>query len=394
MSIQIIRNDNNARYRSISGGRILEVVRTSEPDGELDTYKYAIVNAARNISQEIMPKLAKYDFIEVVNAAGHDEMVYFTGIEEHTGDKIFITLYQYNADSMQLDSLYSYEDSRSLYPVQKKVKIFVLDEDYILVQSSFLRSSLADNCQGYFDVEMSLFNTKVKNTVAVNDENLIHGIEYLIPAAKNVCVIKTGFSIFKDNLYQKLEQRETVPEVIGLVNTKQLVTDILLKQRNVFIDIIDKVQYTKTIPRVEVREGCLIYSRVSPTEQKEELFFYNFEERKADKCIKNHVTGEDKLAKAYILMDEPYVEVTRHNQTDLHNVSDNSIALHLNKGAGIKDIIRDYVVIEKEKNSILGSQAFVTEIYGYPEEVLIVREKAAFSQLIIDDEDNIYLFTD
>jgi len=393
LAIHIIENDKNAVYRCMTNDRVLEITEGNGKIGGFKVYKYALLYQTNGIREEIMPKIDKYDLIEVTSCEPLGNNIYFTGITEHTGGKAFITLYQYNADTKQLKDFYSYEDTLSLYPSQKKVKIFILDEDYIIIQNSYLRHNMADNYEGYFDVELSLYNIKVNNTVLITDPNLSLGIELLIPVSKNTCVIKTGFSVFPDEMYKKIDKTESVPEIIGLINVKQLITDILLKQRNVYIDVIDRVQYDKTIPKIKARSGVLIYSRVSPAEEKEEIIFYNIGTGKTSVCVKNHVTGMDKLAKAYILMNEPHVLVSKQGQSDLYNIATNTVTLHMNKGISLKTIKKNYVILEKEKNNLLGYPVFTTEIYEFPGEQLVIKEKAAYSDFSIAKNGDMYLFT-
>lgn len=392
MAIHIIENENDAVYRHMSKDRILEIAEDKGKVNGLRAYRYALLHQDNNIREDIMPKIDKYDLIEVTSCMPADNNIYFTGITEHTGGKAFITLYQYDVETKQLKDFYSYEDTLALYPEQKKVKIFILDEDYIIVQNSYLRHNMADNFEGYFDVELILYNIKVNNTVPIADPNLSLGIECLIPVSKNTCVIKTGFSVFPDDMYKKISKTESVTEILGLVNVKQLITDILLKQRNVYIDVIDRVQFDKTIPKIKVRKGQLIYSRVSPLEAKEAVVFFNIGTGKNRICVKNRVTGMDKLAKAYILMGEPHVLVSKQGETYLYNVADNAITLRLGKGISLKTIKDNYVILEKEKNSILGYPVYTTEVYEYPGEQLVLKEKAAYSDFYVTKDNDIYLF--
>ena len=393
MGIHIIENEKDAVYRCMTNDRVLEICEGNGKIGGFKVYKYALLYHMNGIREEILPKIDKYDLIEVTSCEPLGNNIYFTGITEHTGGKAFITLYRYDADTKQLKDFYSYEDTLSLYPTQKKVKIFILDEDYIIIQNSYLRHNMADNYEGYFDVELSLYNIKVNNTVPITDPNLSLGIELLIPVSKNTCVIKTGFSVFPDDMYKKIDKTESVSEIIGLINVKQLITDILLKQRNVYIDVIDRVQYDKTIPKVKARSGVLIYSRVSPADEKEEIIFYNIGTGKTSVCVKNHVTGMDKLAKAYVLMGEPHVLVSRQGQSDLYNIATNTVTLHLNKGISLKTVKNNYVILEKEKNSLLGYPVFTTEVYEFPGEQLVIKEKAAYSDFSVTKNGDMYLFT-
>lgn len=393
MAIHIIENENDAVYRYMSKDKILEVTAAKGKIGNLKTFNYVLIHHESNIREDIMPKIDKYDLIEVNSCISLENVIYFTGITEHTNGKIFITLYQYDVDTMQLKDIYAYEDTLSIYPLQKKVKVFILDEDYIIVQNSFLRPNMADNCQGYFDVELFLRNVKVNNIAPITEPNLSLGIDCMIPVSKNTCVIKTGFSVFQDSIYKKIDKTESVSEIIGLINVKQLITDILLKQRNVYIDVIDRVQFDKTIPKLKVRSGHLIYSRITPKEAKEEVVFFNIGTGKTYACVKNRVTGMDKLAKAYILMNEPHVLVSKQDETYLYNIATNAISLRLNKGISLKTIKNKYVILEKEKNSILGYPVYTTEVYEYPGGILVLKEKAAYSDLFVSRDNDIYLFT-
>ena len=52
----------------------------------------------------------------------------------------------------------------------------------------------------------------------------------------------------------KLKEKEIAVESIGFVNIKQMISDILVKQNNIFIDIVDQVKGGKTIPCFQVKD--------------------------------------------------------------------------------------------------------------------------------------------
>ena len=83
---------------------------------------------------------------------------------------------------------------------------------------------------------------------------------------------------------------------------------------------------------------------------------------------------------------------SKQGETYLYNIATNAITLRLNKGISLKTIKDNYVILEKEKNSILGYPVYTTEVYEYPGEQLVLKEKAAYSDLCVTKDNDIYLF--
>lgn len=394
MDIRIIKNTEDVEYHPIKDDLILLVGDCNQELGDIQSKKYTIFGVDSNEKKEVMPLIHKYKIWEIVDVWANVDYLYFSECKLLEAGKIEIIIHKYHIGTEQCTPIYRIEEELSLYFAQKNVKLFVLDENYLLIQHEYLRTNTANTYQGFFDFELFLYNIKEKITHQITDESLsVGGIEKMIPISKNICAIKTGFNLLKDNRFSLLEHSESVIENIGFVNVKQLISDILLKQDNVFIDIVDQAYYSKTFCNVKVMNDYLIYSRVIPEESKEEIVFYKYISKEMKVGINQGINSIEDLSNPVVLGDTPYIILKNKNRTDFYNLIKEETDFFFEEDTIVKEVSNDMIMTEKKiPGKLLKKPQSYIDVYQYPKKTLILHENSPYIRCISMNIDSLYVF--
>lgn len=85
-----------------------------------------------------------------------------------------------------------------MYPDNKQIKIFILDDSNLIIQRALPKVSENGKLKEFFDFSLILFNFVKNKQIIIEDENLIrNGIEFILPYSDNNCIMKTGYSLSK-----------------------------------------------------------------------------------------------------------------------------------------------------------------------------------------------------
>lgn len=393
MEVRIVKNFEDMEYCQIAEGVTLQKSRGNLTTGNLTSKKYELLYLNDNRKEEIIPKISKYDIWEIINLSCKEEYIYFCECIVKERVRIQINLTRYALETKECEILYTVEDDCMLYPAQKKTKVFILDENYILFQNMYLKSNTPENYQGFMDFELFLYSMKEKKVLPVTDQYLLQaGIDQMLPFSKNICAIKTGYDLLTDNRFECLDDKECVQENVGFVNLRQMISDILLKQKNVFIDIIDQVRTKKTIPAMQVMDQYLVYSRVSK-EGQEEVIFYNYDSKEALAGIRENVFSLKQLSKSCLLNQVPCILSETRKGTEIYNLQKAKAELILGKDIRIKKTIGNLIITEVTKKKTLFSKASSSiEVHQYPEKKLLIKEKGHYADAYSPRPDMLYVF--
>lgn len=394
MDIRIIKNTEDVEYYPIKEELILLIGNYEREIESIQGKKYSVFRIDSNEKEEVMPLIHKYKIWEIIDIWANSDYLYFTECNSLDKGKVEIIVYRYHLETKQCLPIYTIEEELGLYPSQKKVKLFVLDENYLLIQHEYLKTNIANTYQSYFDFELLLYNIKEKITHQVTDESLsIGGIEKMLPIAKNICAIKTGFNLLKDNRFSLLDKSESVVENIGFINVKQMISDILLKQENIFIDVIDQAYFSKTFCNVKVMNDYLIYSRVIPEEEKEEVVFYKYSTKEIKVGINQGIATVEDLSNPVILGGTPYIILKNEDRTDFYNLIEENVDLYFENDIVIKDVSNDMIMTEKKIPGKLlkKAQSFI-DVYQYPKKNLLLHENSPYIKCISMKSDSLYVF--
>ena len=265
MDIKILKNKDYQNGSLLNQNLLLE---TAESESRYDNIKklvYNIYDFEKNIRYEILPRIEKHKLGEIINVSVASDFVYFFNVyEKENEEKQSISIIRYNYKTAKMECILTLEDDIEEYIRFKRLKVFVLNDLYLLVQQEYLRANLSESYAGFFDFEIDLYNIKDGQKYPVVDENLVNnGIDNMISISENLCVAKTGFSVLPDNRYNELTEDEASLEKISFVNISQLVSDMLIHKTDIVIDTFEQAFYKNTIPYIKKEGNFIIYSKVN-----------------------------------------------------------------------------------------------------------------------------------
>jgi len=394
MNMRIVKNSDGINGKVLGNGLFLEKeIRESEHEN-VKALKYYIYNLETNSKTEILPKVKKYDLGEVFNININSKYVYFFSCMDLNYEKAEINVVRYDYENDESSTVYTFTDDVNQYNAYKRMKMFVINDLYLIVENELMRSNFADTYEGYLDFELYLYSIKDNKRTDILDENLVNnGIATMIPLSENACVIKTGFSLLKDARYRFLEKSEASVEGVSIINPAQLVSDILLMKTNIVLDTMDQTYYSQTIPNINKVDDYIVYSRVNTETHDEEMVFYNYMTRQATCCIGKNVFEEKDLTKYDVINNVPYIRLVGREKTDFYNLLKNRIEMTFPKSEKVVDVVGDLILTVSKKKSIFAGAVDYVNIYKYPYNELLHKEKGLYSGCIMTGKDNFYILT-
>ncbi len=393
MEVRIIKNAPGVVYESVAEDIVLQITEGKHSMGEMPSSKYELFFVNSNQKEEIEPGIPKYHIWDIVNLTRPGNYIYFTSCSMKDKGRMEVSLYRYSWEQKETQLIFTAMDDLFLYPEQKKTCVFALDENYLLFQNMYLKTNGMENYQGFLDFELTLYSIKEKKSFVVTDQYLLQaGISGMIPMGKNVCAIKTGYDLLRNDGFQYLNETETVMENIGFINTKQMISDILLKQKNIYIDIIDQVKADKTIPMFQVQGDYLIYSRVS-REGSEEVIFYHYTDKEVNACIFPNVHKMDDLSRPCLLKGMPCILIENRKGAQLYNLKKEKKEFVFGNDTQVKEILMDLIVVETRHRRKLFKHAYsMVQVFQYQDRSMLINERGSFQAVIAPDDMSLYLF--
>lgn len=397
MDIKILRNVENSKGILINENLILEKVVTKSQYEGIDKVNLFLFDIVNQTNTEILPSIEKYSLGKIINVSVNSNNIYFINIfneEKDNPAEKQISIIRYNYISKTTENVLTFYDDISLYEDSKRLKLFILNDMYVIMQHEFIRASLSGTYFGYFDFELMLYNIKDETIYSIVDENLSrNGIDTIIPIAENLCVMKTGFSLLTDSRYNELSAKEVSIEGISFINISQLVSDMLISKTNIIVDTIDQAFFKKTFPYIKKIGNYIIYSCLNNETKEEEIIFYNYLTKETKNCINKNVIRVSDLALTYILDDEPYICIKKQDMVEFVNIKTSKVSLVFNTENEFVDIINNTFIFKgvKERKIFNKNKQFF-ELYGYPGQTLLLHENQELLEYFSPNKDNLYIF--
>lgn len=393
MEIRIIKNAPGVLYEPVTEELVLQITDGRYSMGDFVSKKYELFSVQANKKEEIEPDIPKYHLWNIINLCKPKHYIYFTSCGLKDKGRVEVSLYRFSLEKKQTERIYTEMEDLVLYPEQKQTRIFTLDENFLLIQNMYLKTNGMENYQGFLDFELSLYSIKEQKSFVVTDHYLLQaGISFMAPISKDICAIKTGYNLLRNDGFQYLNQTETVEERIGFVNTRQMISDILSKQKYIYIDTIDQVKTDKTIPAFRVQEDYLIYSRVSK-EGREEVIFYNYFSKEVNACIFPNVHRMEDLSKPYLLDSMPCILLEDKKGAQLYNIKKEKKEFIFGNDTQVKEILKNLIVVETRHRRTLFKKAYSTvQVFRCRERAMLIHERGSFQSVLLPQEDSLYLF--
>lgn len=393
-SLRIVKNAEGVNGVMLSNQCVL-MIEDSEAKIQGFTYqRYYMYNLEKNTKIEIAPNIPKLNIIKIHDINKHPQFIYFSNFDNREDGIVEIRIFRYSISEKICKKIYSIEDEFDKYDNYQITRVFVLNEFYMLIQNEILRSNLAQTYESYLDFELFMFNILQNETIKVVDENLVsNGILDIKLISENVCVIKTGFSLLKEQRYKKLEKDEVSVESISVVNLGQLVSDIIISKNNIVMDTIVQTFYTDTIPYIKVNGEYLVYSKYNFELNEETVVYYNYSTKESQVCLNKNDSENIKLANTIIFNKKPYLKLETAKGIEFYNVEDKKTDFIFNSEDRFELAINDIIIGTSVKNALFGKKKSFINVYKYPGLSLVHKEKGKYIGCIADAKGVFYILT-
>lgn len=394
MNIKILKNTQEFNGILLKNNNVLETKYSKSQFSGVNSVKYFLYNLDSNTREEILPKIKKFNIIKIIDASWDSRYIYFTNGIPNDREKIEINIIKYDYLTNEHEIIYSFVDDINILPKEKQIKLFILNDSYLIFQSAYLKSNNSETFEDFLDFELFLLSIKENKEIKIIDENLTNnGIDDIVSISETQSVIKTGYSLLHNYRFNYLEKEEVCVEGICITNIQQLISDLLLVNNNIVIDTIDQAYYNKSFPYVLVKGNYLIYSAFNFETNEEEIFFYNYITKETRTCINQNVNDIDDLAQPYVIDNNPYIRLNNKKGTEFFNLNRAKIDIKFDQDVCVNDVINNIFIVSRIiKKRFFKKYKNVLSIYKYPQLNLLHQEKASYLGSISKDEDNIYIF--
>lgn len=392
-SLRIVKNAEGVNGVVLSNQCVLLIEETEEKFEDYTYQKYFMYNLETNTKVELAPNIPKLNIVKIKDINRFSEFVYFSNFHLDE-ENIEIRIFRYSIKEKNCKNIYTITDKFEKYKNNQQTRVYVLNEYYLLIQNEILRRNLTESYEGYLDFELSMYNILQQETIKIVDENLnSNGIADIKLISGNVCVLKTGYSLLKEDRYRLLEKEEVSVESISFVNLGQLVSDIIISKTNIVMNTIDQAFYTDTIPYFKVKGDYLIYSKYNFEQKEETVVYYNYTEKKKYVCINKSESEEIKLANTIIFNKKPYIMVDTAQGIEFYNILDKKTDFIFNNHGKFEYAVNDTIIGSSIKKGLFGKNREYISVYKYPGLSLVHSEKGKFIGCITDGFGKTYILT-
>lgn len=409
MEIKLLQNIDWRYGEYLKENLVLEKSEYESEFPYINRIKYELYNVETNERVEILPNIEKYNIGDIVNVSMSSDYIYFVNLYENNKNDVsdddsdhinniddingVISIIRYNILTKETDSVYSYNENISELNKTKRIKLFIVNNFYLIIQNEYLVQNSSQTYAGFFKFDLKMYNLKDETEYIIADENFTkNGISNIIPLSETQAVIKTGFSLLEDNRYNVLEQEECSLEALSFVNISQMISDLIIGQTSVALETIEQAYYTNTISYVKKSKNYLIYSCINNETKEEEVKFYNLTNKEIKSCINQDVIRESDLANPYIINSEPYICIIKEDETSFLNLNTNKIELKNDEGLKLRKIFEDTVLFSGIATTLLTKKIKpFFDIISFPRGDLLHHEQNEYVDSFMDENNNIYV---
>ena len=294
---------------------------------------------------------------------------------------------------MTCSEVYRYEDNLKEYITSKHLSVYVLNENYFIMQFEYLKE-LASGQSGYYEFASFLYDIAAAKKHQILLENIEkYGLQQILPIVNNVCSLKIGYSVFgPGDSKERLTKNEAAQEELCLVTISQFISDIIIGSKGLTRELIDSVYYEESIINVKKHGKYLIYTKVRLFDNSVDTVFYQFSTKEVIVVRKENASGKEQTSSFFSLAGRPCVAHYTSKLLEILDVKNKEILLRLPKDSEIVDIVHDYIVLQIGKKGLITAQK-TYEIYQYPSVKLVSKLKSESLKCISQTMQDINLIT-
>lgn len=396
MDVRIINNCEDSECRGLYGELVLQSIDDVNKIGEFVGKKYYIFNIGLNERYEILPTIIKYDFIQIIDCDFESKYLYFISCKEvKHQEKVSINLIRYSIVTGESKIMYSFEDDKSIIKNEKRMKIFVMDENHILVQNEYLKEDEFGNVLGFLDIDLVLIDVSDGKIRNIYDETLVaSGIDTMIPIKRNVCIMKTGYSMIVDNRFDLIKENERPLERLAIINTNQFISDMLLNKKEVYCEPIDTIEKNGTYPYIKKFNELIVYSKVNMVSHLETVVVYNINDKNVKTYLNKDVFRSMDLLNPCILSDQKIYFIRYKDSQYFFMCGETGKTIYQLENCKLKQILNGLVIVERIQPKNLFRRAHsIIDIYRDLASEPVIKEEGSFVAAVSTNPDNMFVFT-
>lgn len=359
----------------------------------LPRVRYFLYYLEENVRKEVMPHDDKIDIFQITNCQYDSDFIYFTSYEELPLEGYIFNIIRYNIVDHTSTKIITLKDDATLYPKMKEIKIFVLDESNLIVQRSILQKKGNKGHEGFYDHSLLLFNFIKNKQISIYDENLVkNGIEYIVPCGENNCIMKTGFSLFQNNLHDQIDKEDASVESLFVINIQQFVSDLQLERQNLVMSAIDQSYYDTTIVHANIIDNYLIYSKYNFESNEENIIFYNIISKELYTCINNTSLNDSLLKNATVIDETPYMLTRNASGTQFFNLVSNEIVATYTEDFNIEYINNTTIISTSSEKNLFGKEKRYVNINKFPSKKILLQENGEYLGAVSSNRETTFIF--
>lgn len=364
MKVTMVSKQNNLIRVSPVRNRIVEYYQ--DPTRK-DLIYILIFDPEKNTCYEAAPEIRKSDYIDITNCIWDSADVFFASCEVSDDGNLTISVYRHNTENGETTMICSFLRKMEILNEDKRVKLFVLNDATILMQTETLHKRISETRMGSIAFSLSLYHLDTGAETQVTETNLKNnGINNIIPVSDKKIMVKTGYSYLEDDRLDSDNESESFIESIYVTTAAKLIADITLARNNLDMPLIDSAYLDSHITRPFVTGDILHFSIVDMKNRSMKCVFYNIStEERTDYAVVGF--DPDDLDITYVIRQIPFVRKTTETSESF-----------LNLKLGETDIVFYNERFLALQGNILIMESFGKRphmhIYSYPKLKLLVDE--------------------
>ncbi len=369
MDIKVLKNFDISRAEFINKSLVLCVIDDPEKElGNFNRQKLSVINIETNEKTDISPDLDICLSENVIYASLNRDYVVFSSIDDDESGYVTITWYLYKCYGGKISQLHSIKAEPDSLEKTVFIKVFVLDELHMLVQTEKVTGS------------DSSFWFKIYNSEScvISDVTIPRltdtGIQNMIPISDGNCVIKFGRSFIPDKPFG-YKPPGFNREFIGMVPVNKFISELSIDMDNRFVELLEESTDLTTLPYMKAIGSLIIYAIYYPSEEKEDIILYDTESGKKTVRINSRLNSINDLWHTFVIGDKPYLISGRDGgSAKITDLNTQKVVAKINAGDDIPAVCGNYVVLAAKRKKLLKEIEYV-EVYEFSK----LMKEAAFS---------------
>ena len=385
MNIKVLKNFDMAFCAPVNKSMVMAVSEKAEEIIPGSTAQSLfIINPETSEKAEVAPEIPKFLIDRISYASNDRDYVVFPTAQPGADDVLNITLYYYGLSDGTLKQLHSFAVDLQDFNKSLFLKVFVLDEENLIIQSETFTEGLIRPAY-----RLKMFDARSGTVKDIRIKELIdNGISAMFPLADNKCVIKAGRAYFPDREYM-LKPADLDREFIFIIPVNQFISELTIDIDNGFSEIVEESRDNTTLPYIKVSGTKLIYAVYYVAEGKEEIIIYDTETGKKTIRINSRLKNINDLWHTFVVDGSPYLVTGSGGAgarvTDLNT---QKTFVRLENGDDIPFVYDDLVVMTGKKKKLFRDQDYVA-VYKFPEiyNNQIAEIKGVYSGSLVNGDD-------